>query len=82
MMTSVFTFSHIGKITFHGVPPNSECARTQSVWHVYTYVSTHVQIHSHTIQGETVITQPNSVAILTLKINASNLSRSKPNSNI
>lgn len=27
MMTSIFTFSHIGKSHFHEVPPNSECIR-------------------------------------------------------
>lgn len=38
----------LGKLTFHGVPPNSECIRAWSVWHVCTYVCTHMQTHTYT----------------------------------
>lgn len=83
----------LGKLTFHGAPPNSECTRAWSVWHVCTCMYTHMQTHTgctchthtHTLfklKLHSPITQLDSIAILILKINISYINGHKHNSNI
>lgn len=57
----------LGKLTFRGAPPNSECTRAWSVWHVCAYMCTHMQTdrqtdthtrctsHTHIIQVTTAL---------------------------
>lgn len=85
----------LGKLTFRGAPPNSECTRAWSVWHVCAYMCTHMQTHTHThtrdahlthtlfkLKLHSLITQLDSLAILTLKIDIHYINGHKHNSDI